>query len=125
VKKSLAARGENCVIAIVEGQLDFDGAVVLQFGCSVTEISSPLSNPLQWKKTMPRPYLSSAVALTAPKGELGPALIADLEMGRLDEIEIVAVPKICLDDPPSADQFAGGRAGHGSAAISLGVRTKL
>ena len=50
MKKSLAARGENCVIAIVEGQLDFDGAVVLQFGCSVTEISSPLSNPLQWEE---------------------------------------------------------------------------
>jgi hypothetical protein len=56
------------------------------------------------------------------KGELGPAVIAGLEMGRLDEIEIVAVPKICLDDPPSADQFTGGRAGHGG---SVGVRTKL
>jgi hypothetical protein len=53
---------------------------------------------------MPRPYLSSAVGVDSTKGELGPAVIADLEMGRLDEIEIVAVPKIGLDDPPSADQ---------------------
>jgi hypothetical protein len=115
------ARGENCVIAIVEGQPDFDGAVVLQFGCSVTEISSPLPNPpIEEDDAATIFEFDSGVDST--KGELGPAVIADLEMGRLDEIEIVAVPKICLDDPPSADQFTGGRAGHGG---SLGVRTKL
>jgi hypothetical protein len=32
LKKSLAAAGEDGVVAVVEGQLDFDGAVVLQLG---------------------------------------------------------------------------------------------
>jgi hypothetical protein len=29
LKKSLAAAGEDGIVAIVEGQLDFDGAVIL------------------------------------------------------------------------------------------------
>ena len=45
------------------------------------------------------------------EGKLGPAVIADLEIGRFDEIEIVAVPQIGLDDPPSASEFTGDRAG--------------
>jgi hypothetical protein len=36
LKKSLAAAGEVSVVAIVERQLDFDGAVILQSGGAVT-----------------------------------------------------------------------------------------
>jgi hypothetical protein len=32
LKKSFATSGEDRVVAIVEGELDFDGAVVLQLG---------------------------------------------------------------------------------------------
>jgi hypothetical protein len=32
------------------------------------------------------------------EGTLGPAIIADLEIGRFEEIKIVAVPQIGLDD---------------------------
>ena len=34
LNNSLAARLESCVVASVEGELDFEGAVVLQFGRS-------------------------------------------------------------------------------------------
>jgi hypothetical protein len=70
---------------------------------------------------MRRTYSSSAVVLTAPKDKFGPAVIGDLEIGRFDEIEVVAIPRIGLDNPLSANEFTGGRAGHGTAAISLGL----
>jgi len=59
------------------------------------------------------------------EGKLGPAVIADLEIGRFDKIEIVAIPKIGLEDPPPANQFARGWASHDNAAIALRARTKL
>src|SRR5215471_11406572 len=40
-------------------------------------------------------------------------------------IEVVAIPQIGLDNPPSANELTGDRAGHGTAAISLGARTRL
>jgi hypothetical protein len=51
--------------------------------------------------------------------DLEPAVIADLEIDRFDEIEGVALPQICLDSPPIDIEFTGGSAG--AAAISLGT----
>lgn len=38
------------------------------------------------------------------EGERRPAVAGDLEIGRLDKIEVVAIPQIGFDDPPAADQ---------------------
>jgi hypothetical protein len=43
---------------------------------------------------------------------------------RLDEIEVVAIPKIGLNDPPPADQLTASRGAH-AAAINFGKRTRL
>jgi hypothetical protein len=91
------------------------------------EISSPSSKPLQRKKTMVWEYSSSPPAVTQPKANSAcPSVAADLEIGRFDHVEIVAVPQIGFDDPPAADQFAAcHRVGHVTAASSAGARTRL
>lgn len=33
-------------------------------------------------------------------------------IGRLDEVEVTAIPNVRLDDPPSAEQMTSGRGAH-------------
>jgi hypothetical protein len=40
------------------------------------------------------------------EGELAAPVLADLEVGRFDEIEVGAIPDVCLENPPPADQLA-------------------
>ena len=89
------------------------------------EISSPSSKPLQRKKTMVWEYSISPPAVMHPKANSARPATADLKVGRLDHIEIVAVPQIGFDNLPTADQFTHCRAGHGAAASNLGARTRL
>jgi hypothetical protein len=70
-------------------------------------------------------YSSSAAGGDAAESKLCPAVAADLEISRFDHVEVAAIPQIGLDNPPAADQLACRRPGHGTAAKSLGVRTKL
>lgn len=67
-----------------------------------------------------------------PTGEIGVAGAAGLGTGvvcvirsRPAEIEVVAIPKIGLDDPPATDELATGGRSHVGAAISLGSRARL
>ena len=41
------------------------------------------------------------------------------------EIEIIAIPEIGLDDPPTADELAVGGRAHVGAAMSFGSRVRL
>jgi hypothetical protein len=59
------------------------------------------------------------------EGELAAAILAKAHIGRLDQIEVVAIPQIRLDDPPPADQFTARGGAHVAAAISFGARTRL
>jgi hypothetical protein len=52
------------------------------------------------------------------------AVGSDQHHCRLDQIEMAAIPKIGLDDPPAADQAAVRGGAHGDAAISFGNRTR-
>jgi hypothetical protein len=71
-------------------------------------------------------YWSSPPAVMQPKANSAHPSRADLEIGRFDHVEIVAVPQIGFDDPPTAEQFAAcHRVAHGAAAKSAGARTRL
>lgn len=63
--------------------------------------------------------------LHRPEGDLALVVGADDDDGRRDQVEIVAIPQIGLDDPPTADQLAVRRHTHLDAAMSLGNRTRL
>src|SRR6516164_2396361 len=123
LNNSRATCDEDCVVAIVEGQLDFDGAVILQLGRSVSTNFVSLVKAAPAEKHDAAAIFEFARSIDGAENKFGPAVIGDLEIGRFDEIEVVAIPQIGLDDPPPANQLAG-RAGHGDAAMSLGARTK-
>ena len=64
------------------------------------DISSPSSDPFRRKNTLVREYFN----LTACSE--GTEVAANLEIGRFNQIEVVAIPQVRLDDPPAADQLA-------------------
>ena len=69
---------------------------------------------------------AAALSDQSPEGDLAVAVGLDDDHGRLDQVEMVAVPYIGLDDPPPADQLTvHGCANGGASASSLGSRTRL
>jgi hypothetical protein len=97
----------------------------VEFGRGVPADLVPSSKPCRPKKTAVLAYLKSPPALRSSEGEFGPSVAADLKIDRLDEIEVAAVPEVCLDDPPRADDPAAGGGAHAATPISFGARTRL
>jgi hypothetical protein len=102
----------------------WDGAVILEFGRSVAGDLFAFVETAPAEEDDSTGIFELAARRDAPEGEFRSSLVPDLEIGRLDEIKIVPIPQIGLDDPPPADKFASSGAGHGTAAISPGARTK-
>ena len=86
------------------------------------DISSPSSKPVQWKKTI-RAVFQLHRGLHGTEGELAAAVLAEFDVGWLDEVEIIPVPYIGLCDPPLAEQLASCRGAH-VASISFGIRIR-
>ena len=63
--------------------------------------------------------------LQRAEDDLAMAVAADRHVGRLDEVEVTAVPQVRLDDPPFADERAFHHSRHGGAPSNLGSRIKL
>ena len=61
----------------------------------IPEISSPSSKPLREDGAIAIFEFGSSV--DGAEGKLGPAVIADLEMSRFDEIEVIVITQIGLD----------------------------
>ena len=59
------------------------------------------------------------------KGDLTVVVRSDGDRGGIDKVEMIAIPKIGLDDPPAADQLAVRRRTHVGAASNFGNRTRL
>src|SRR5215471_16473771 len=125
LKKSLAAAGEDGIVAVVERELDLDRAVVLQFGRSVAGDLIAFVKAAPAEEDDGLGVFDLAAGGDASEGKFRPPVAADLKVGRLDHIEIVAVPQIGFDNLPTANQFTHCRAGHGAAASNLGARTRL
>ena len=125
MKKSFAAAGEDGVVAVVEGQLDLDRAVVRQLGGAVAGDRVAFVEAAPAEENDGLRVLQCAAGGDAAEGKLGPPVAADLEVGRLDPIEVIAVPQIGRDDAPAADQFAVLPGRSYAGASSLGGRTKL
>jgi len=75
-------------------QLDFEGAVVLQLGRSAAGDLVTLVKATPAKEDDAPPVFEFATGVDRAKSKLGPALGADLEIGRSDEIEVIAIPQI-------------------------------
>jgi len=90
----------------VIGEGDFDRAIFEQFGVTVAGdvvhfVKSGLSEVdqvLAVYKIEARPQRT--------EGDLAVTVGFDRDDCRLDQIEMVSIPKIGLDDPPAADQAA-------------------
>jgi hypothetical protein len=63
------------------------------------------------------------VAVDGAEGKFAAAVLAKGDVGRLDQIEVVAIPQIGLDDPPPADQLTARGGAHVVTTISFGART--
>ena len=124
LKKSFTVSGEGGIVAIIEGQLNFESTVVLQLGRSAAGDLVTLVKAAPAKEDDAPPVFELGSGVDRAKGKLGPALSTDLEMGWSGEIEIIAIPQIGRDDPPAPDHFATGRAAH-AAPTSFGTRTRL
>ena len=101
------------------------GTVVFEFG------RSGAADLVAFVETRPIEENDAAAALEfqggvdGAEGELASSVPGKGYLGRLDQIEIVAIPEIGLDDPPPADQFTARGGAHIVAAISFGARTRL
>jgi hypothetical protein len=62
--------------------------------------------------------------LEGSEGDLA-ALRGHRQSRRAAEIKVGAIPEAGLDDPPTADQLAGGRGFHAEVSKSLGNRARL
>ena len=124
--KNLGALGcEGGVVAVVERQLDLEGAVVLKFGGGVARDFVAFIAAILVEEDDSLGVFDLAAGLEGTEGELGAAVVADREMRRLGQIEIVAIPEIGPGDPPPPDDLAHIGAAHGAGPISFGARTKL
>src|SRR5262249_4929496 len=125
VNNSLAARVEGRIVASIEGQLDFDGAIVLQFGRSVAGDLVSLVEPAPSEEDDAAAVSEFHGGIDDAEGELTASVLAELEVSRFDEVEVVAIPEVRLEDPPPADQLAASWGGHAAAPISFGALTRL
>ena len=108
--------GEYGVVTVIEGQLNLERAVVLQFGGSVAADRIALVKAAPVKKDNAPAVFKLGGGVDCAKAKLGPAPSTDLQIGGSGEIEIVAIPQIGGDDPPAADDFATGWAAHAAPA---------
>jgi len=118
-------RGEDGVVTIVERQLDFKGAIVLQFGRAIARDLIAFVEAAPSEKNDSSAVLDFGGGFDGTEGKFCPTVTTHPEIGWPRKIEIVAIPQIGFDNPPLAKEFAGGRAHHGADAISLGARTRL
>jgi hypothetical protein len=112
-------RGEDGVVTIVERQLDFEGAIVLQFGRAIARDLVAFVEAAPSEKNDSSAVFDFGGGLDGTEGKFCPTVTTHPEIGWPREIEVVAIPQIGFDNPPLADEFAGGRAHHGVDAISL------
>jgi len=124
LKKSRAVRGEDGVVTIVERQLDFEGAIVLQFGRAIARDLVAFVEAVPSEKDDSSAIFDFGGGRDGTEGKFCPTVTTHSKIGWAREIEIIATPQIGFDNPPLADEFAGGRARHGANAISLGARTR-
>jgi hypothetical protein len=88
------------------------------------QISSPIeSRPIEEHNALAVSEFEGGV--DGAESKFAAAVLAKADVGRLDQIEVVAIPQIGLDDPPPADQFTARSGAHVAAAISFGARTRL
>ena len=104
--------GENGVVTFVEGQLDFERAVVLQFGRSVAADRIALVKAAPVKKDNAPAVFEFGGGVDCTKAKLGPALSTDLQIGWSGEIEILAI-----DLPP--EKWTPGYAAFASACCGV------
>ena len=97
LKKSLATADEDGIVAVVEGEFDLDGAVVLKFGRSVAGDLVALVEAMPSEEDGALGVFELCGGMDDAEGELRPSVVADPEIGRLDEIEIVAIPYVGLE----------------------------
>ena len=71
------------------------------------------------------PYPEFHGGVDDAEGELAAAVLGKGHVGRLDQIEVVAIPQIGLNDAPPAEQLTARGGIHVAAAISFGARTRL
>ena len=84
--------GENGVVTVIEGQLDFERAIVMQLGRSVAADPIALVKATPVKKDHAPAVFEFGGGVDCTKAKLGPALSTDLEIGWCDEIEVIAIP---------------------------------
>ena len=108
------------------GELDFERAVVLEFGRSGSGDLVSLVEAGPGEEDQRPGVFEVEAGLHGCEGDLAVAVGLDDDHGRLGQVEMVAVPYIGLDDPPPADQLTVHGCAHGGAsASSLGSRTRL
>ena len=111
---------------MVVGELDLEGAVVLEFGGAGAAHLVHLVEALPGEEHQGPAVFEVEARLHGAERDLAMAVGLDDHHGGLDQVQVVAVPGVGLDDPPAADQLAAHRCAHGGAsASSLGSRTRL
>ena len=107
------------------GEDDLDGAVIEQFCMTLAGdfVHFVESGPCEEDRR-------GAVAeverrLHRAEGDFATVASADGDRRGAAEVEIGAIPKIGLDDAPTADQLAVPRHAHAGTATSFGSRTRL
>ena len=115
---------EEGFIAVVVGEFDLDRAVVEEFGGSFASdlVAFVASGPAEADRVAG--VFDIETSLHGSKGDFA-ALRGDGQRRRTAEVEVIAIPKVGLDDPPAADQAAVGRGLHAGASRSFGSRARL
>ena len=99
-------RSEDGVVSIVERQLDFEGAIVLQFGRA---IARDLVAFAPSEKNDSSAVFDFGGGLDGTKGKFCPTVTTHPEIGWPRKIEIVAIPRSALTIRhwPRSSQVAG------------------
>ena len=116
MKKSLSACLEGGVVAVVERQLNLQQSHIIELCRSLAThlITFVESNP--FKEDHGMGIFEIHGGIDHPKGKFASALFVEGDIGRLNKIEIIVIPEIGFDDPPSADKLGTSRGSHGCTA---------
>src|SRR5947209_6739288 len=117
-------RLQDRIVPSIERQLYFDSAIVLQLGRSTAGdfISFVKSAPSEKNDCLAVFELHGG--LDHPECKLAPAIPSDLDIGRLNKIEVIAVPNIRFENPPAADDLALHRCRDAAASTRCGTSAR-
>ena len=102
-------RGEDGVVTIVERQLDFKGAIVLQFGRAIARDLIAFVEATPSEKNDSSAVFDFGGGFDGTDGKFCPAVTTHPEIGWPRKIEIVAIPRSALTIRhwPRSSQVAG------------------